>query len=165
MTWNVHTAVDVYRKTHVEGEKLTTSDLELDQIDDVHEAIRCWEAADDLMRAAKIVKAVAAVRVGQLLGKDGAARTGDRIIRYRHVRSEKCIDPAGVVSYLTSQVKNDEVDLGDVMNPQYMKRTWMSQAARDTFYEWNEAEEPTVASVAVDRAPKWLQELGDGDVI
>jgi len=163
--WNVHTAVDVYRKTHVEGEKLTTSDLELDEIDDVHEAIRCWEDADDLMRAAKVVKAVAATRVGQLLGKDGAARIGDRIVRYRHVRSEKCIDPAGVIGYLTAEVKSDHVDLADVMNPQYIKRSWMIQAARDTFYEWNEAEEPTVAAVAVDRAPVWLQKLDDGDVV
>ena len=165
MTWNVHDAVDVYRKTHVEGERLTTSDLELDEVNDVHEAIRCWDAADDLMRAAKIVKAVAAVRVGQLLGKDGAARTGDRIVRYRHVRKERCFDPAGAIGYLTEQVKNGEVDLGDVMNPQYIKRAWMDDAIRDTFYEWEEADEPTVASVTVDRAPKWLQKLGDGEVI
>ena len=165
MTWNVHDAVSVFRKTHVEGEALTTSDLALDQVDNLAEAVRCWEAADELLRAAKIVKAVTAVRVGQLLGEGRATRSGNRILRYKINRKERCIDPDGAIDYLMTSVKRDGVNLADVVNPNDLKRSWMSDAMRQTFYEWVPDDEPTVTATAIEYAPKFLQELDDGDVV
>ena len=165
MTWNVHDAVSVYRKTHVEGEPLTTADIELDQIVDVGEAVRCWEEADALLAAVKAVKAVAAVRVGQLLGEGHATRSGNRILRYKLVRTERCIAPTTTIEYLTKQVSEGRVNLADVVNPNDLKRGWMTKAERETFYEWVPADEPTVTATAIEYAPKYLQELDDGDVI
>ena len=165
MTWNVHDAVSVFRKTHVEGEALTTSDLALDEVDSIAEAVRCWEAADELLRAAKIVKAVTAVRVGQLLGEGRATRSGNRILRYKQDRKERCIAPTTTIEYLTKQVNEGRVNLADVVNPNDLKRGWMTKAERETFYEWVPAPLPTVVATAIEYAPKFLQELDDGQVV
>ncbi len=165
MTWRATLAADVYRKTHVEGEPLTTADVELDQIVDIGEAVRCWEEADALLAAVKAVKAVAAVRVGQLLGEGHATRSGDRILRYKVKRNERCIAPEAMIDYLTEQVDQGLVNLADVVNPNDLKRGWMTKAERETFYEWVPDNEPTVTATARDYAPKFLQELDEGQVI
>jgi len=115
-------------------------------------------------QAAKQVSRVAGEQLASLLGEGGAAAYGDSIIRYKKRRTERCIDPDGFTDYLTVEVKGDRVDLGDVLNPNQAKRTWMQPAVRETFFEWEEGPAGlTITPLA--KAPKWLQGLNDGEVV
>ena len=107
---------------------------------------------------------VASEQLASLLGEGGAVGYGDSVVRYKKRRTETCIDPERMIQYLTAQVKSDFVDLADVMNPQYMKRTWMDKAVRDTFYEWEDGE-PSLTITPADRVPRWLQNLHDGEIV
>jgi len=160
----VRAALDIAERIHVEGEELTPDDIGIADITDMTEAITVWRAAQRQSAAAKQVKDAAAMKLAELLGDGGAAAVGDVIVRYRLGRKERCIDKLGALEYASDAIRQDYVPLGDVVNPDYMKRSWMSQAVRDTFYEWYDDEYPRLSETPRDRAPKFLQDLADGDV-
>lgn len=163
-THEVRRALDRAESVRFEGDKLTPSDVGWDDIDDIPEALDVWRHAKMQETAAKQVARVAGERLASLLGEGGAVGYGDSIIRYKKQRAERCIDPDRMIQYLTVQVKSDFVDLGDVVNPQYVKRSWMDPVVRETFYEW-EDKEPGLTVTPRDRAPKFLQDLKDGEVL
>ena len=165
--WDEVTALQVVTKVHTEGDPVTPADVDLDLIENVPDAILTYRAAKAQARYAQQVAGAAGQRLAELLGEDGAARVGDDVLRYRVPRSERCLDPGGVVAYLTTEIKGDRVDLADVINPTYIKRSWMSDAVRQTFYVWEEGDHPTLATTIADKAPQWLTKLlpSDGDYL
>ncbi len=146
-----------------EGERLTPQDCEWDAVDDVNVALDIWRQAKIQEAAAKQIARAAGERLAVLLGEGGAVGYGDSIVRYKMRRVEKCHDPEGFVDYLTHLVKTDDVHLGDVLNPDTAKRSWMEESVRDTFYEWHD-KEPGLDIVPKSKAPAWLQDLPDGEV-
>ena len=160
----VRDLLDVAELTRFEGDRLTVEDCEWELIDDVQVALDVWRQAKMQEQAAKQLSRVAGERLASLLGKDGAAAYGDNIIRYKTRRTERCHDVNGFTDYLTQLVKTDDVDLGDVLNPNTAKRGWMQKSVRDTFFEWIDGE-PGLSIVPMSKAPKWLQGLSDGEVV
>ena len=165
MTADLRTMLDVAEMTHSEDMRLTTFDLDLDDITDPHAALAIWRAADRQAKAAKLVKDVAGIRLAELLGNGGAAAAGDIIVRYKQCRKERCTDPEGFTAYVTRAVVDGDVKLDAVWSANTAKRTWMPEAVRDTFFEWVEDDTPRLTEVPRLKAPKWLQSLADGDVI
>lgn len=155
-------AAELY--TH-EGEAPTPEDFELDAIDTAMDALKVWRAADRQLQAAKRVREAAGVRLAQLLGDGGAAAIGDNIVRYRVSKAWKCVDPEGWNAFVGNRIMNEELEPLEIVNPDYAKRTWMGDAVRDTFYELVEDDHPSLTIVPRDRAPKFLQDLGDGEVL
>ncbi len=165
MTYTIRKDVEVVLRIHVEGEPLLPDDLGYDEIDDMDEAIDVWRRAQRYAHAAKLVADTAGVRLAELLGEGGAARIGDSIVRFRVKKTERCINPDGFAAFLTGEVKGDRVDIANVLNPNDAKRTWMSEATRDTFFEWHHDDHPSLTVTPIDKAPKYLQALEDGAAI
>jgi len=161
---SVRGMLDTVEQIHTEGEPLSTEDLDLHTVDDALEMVELWRAAKRQADAARQVLTTCGTRLAELLGDGGAAAIGDNIVRYGLGRTEKCIDPEGVAAYLQQAVASGEVQVGDVVNPTYVKRSWMSDAVRDTFYQWVDDDAPKVTVVPRDRAPKFLLNLSDGEV-
>ena len=160
---DVRAMLDVAERFEGEGEGFTPTDFNLKDVTDLDEALTVWRRAQRQARAAKTIVQVCGEVVAGLLGVGGAARIGPDIIRYQVGRTERCIDPAGMAAYTTNAIINGDVRLGDVFNPSYAKRSWMPTAVRDTFYEWVEDPEASLSVIPVDRAPKFLQALSDGE--
>ena len=160
----VRDLLDVAEMVRYEGEQLTPQDCEWDTVDDVNVALDIWRQAKTQETAAKQIARAAAERLSDLLGEGGAAGYGDSIVRYKMRRVERCHDPEGFTDYLTHLVKTDDVYLGDVLNPNLAKKSWMVQSVRDTFFEWRD-DKPGLTIVPKDKAPKWLQGLEDGEVV
>ena len=163
-TDEVRRALDRAESVRFEGDKLTPSDLNWDDIDDIPEALDVWRHAKMQETAAKQVARVAGERLASLLGEGGAVGYGDSIVRFKKKRTETCIDPDGASRYMEDELANGRVQLIDIVNPNYVKRSWMSEAARDTFYRW-ESGDAVVSITPRDKAPKWLANLKDGDVL
>jgi len=163
MSWDEREALEVARRIVHEGD-YTPDDFDLNQIDDTMEALDALQRAGTQVQAAKTVEAMAKQRVAELLGEGGAARLGETIFRYQVGRSEHCFDPDGAAAYLTTKIRDGELSVDKIVNPQYAKRSALSQAERDTFYEWVDDDAPSLKAVPVDRAPKFLQTLNDGEV-
>jgi hypothetical protein len=162
---DVRSALNRAENVRYEGDKLTPYDVDWDDIDDVNEAVDLWRYAQAQLVAAKQVERVASQVLAELIGDGGAVGYGDNVVRYKLGHKETCIDPDAMIQYLTAQVKSDFVDLADVVNPQYVKRSWMQQSVRDTFYEWQEDDAPRLTITPSDRVPKRLQNLNDGEVV
>lgn len=165
IAWDARSALEVAEKVHVEDEALQPGDVDLDQVQDVTDAVRCLRAAERQEAAAKAVLGAARQRVAEILGEGGAVRVGNTVVRFKRTSTERCIDPEGAAAFIGGEIAAGRVQLGDVVNPTYVKRTWMDQAVRDTFYERVEAENPTVTSTPIDRAPRFLQDLEDGQAL
>ena len=162
---SVRTALDTADMVRFEGDKLTPTDVDWERIDDVSEAVDLWRKANAQTIAARQVERVAAEVLAGLIGDGGAVGYGDTVVRYKLGRKETCYAPDQLIQYLTMQVKSDFVDLTDVVNPNYIKRSWMDKSVRDTFYEWNDDDAPRLTVTPSDRVPKWLQNLNDGEVV
>ena len=160
---HVRDALDIVERIHVEGEPVTPNDLGFDDYTDEQDAIDLWRRAKRQEAAAKLVAQAAGAQLASLLGEGGAARIGDRVVRYARKRTERCIDPDGAAAYITQKLSDGDVEFSEVVNPQYAKRAWMDDAARSTFYDWEDGDE-ALSDVALDRAPKFLQALEDGEV-
>ena len=159
----VRDLLDVAEQVRHEGEQLTPTDCEWDTVDDVNVALDIWRQAKIQEAAAGQITRAAGERLSVLLGEGGAIGYGDSIVRYRMQRVERCHDPEGFIDYLTLLVKTDDVHLGDVINPDAAKKSWMDDSVRDTFYEWHD-KEPGLTIVPKSKAPAWLQDLPDGEV-
>ena len=162
--YEVRRALDTADLVRFEGDKLTPADVDWDRVDDMDEAVTLWRFAQTQLVAARQVSKVASEQLASLLGEGGAYGYGDSVVRFKKKRTERCIDPERFIRYLTMQVKSDFVDLADVVNPSYAKRSWMDQAVRDTFYEWVDGE-PGLTVTPIDRVPKWLQGINDGEIV
>ena len=160
---DVRAMLDVAERFEGEGEGFTPTDFNLEDSDDLDEALALWRRAQRQARAAKVIVQVCGEVVAGLLGEGGAARIGPDIVRYQVGRTERCIDPDGFSAYTTAAIINGDVRLGDVFNPSYAKRSWMPTAVRDTFYEWVADVEPSLKVIPVDKSPKYLQALSDGE--
>ncbi len=163
MMSEVRDKLDVAEMVRFEGDRLTPADCEWDTVDDVSVALDIWRQAKVQETAAIQVSRVAGERLAVLLGDGGAAAYGDSIVRYRMKRTERCHDPEGFTDHLTYLVKSGDVDLGDVLNPNLVKKSWMAESVRDTFYTWTD-DKPGLTIVPKDRAPRFLQHLTDGEV-
>jgi len=162
---DVRQALETAHRVRYEGDKLTPTDVDWDTVDDIPEAVDLWRHAQAQLVAARQVERVASEVLAELLGEGGAVGYGDNVVRYKLGRKERCIDPHAMIQYLTAQVKSDFVDLADVVNPQYVKRSWMQKAVRDTFYEWEDDAAPRLTITPSDRVPRWLQNLNDGEIV
>lgn len=161
---HVLNALEVYITVHTEGEDLTPADIDLD-LAEIDEAVDVMREAERVQAAmAQIVKACRQ-RVGEVLGEGGATRRGDTIYRYNRKNEEHVIDADAASAYFTERVRQGQLEVGDLVNPQYVKRSWMDDAVRDTFYVRQKAEDPTVIAIPIDRAPKFLQRLEDGQAV
>ena len=156
--------VDVVAKVHVEGEPVTTQDLGFDELEDVQAMVQVWREAKMHADAARVVLQTAGVRLAELLGQGGAAAIGDTIVRYTVKQTERCIDPDLFIAYVTDRVHTGDLDLGDVVNANYVRKSWMPSPVRDTFFEKIDDDVPSLVLVPRDRAPKFLQGLRDGEV-
>lgn len=161
---DIRIMLDVAARVAYEGEPLTPEDLEI-ETSDIAGALDLYGEAQRQAAAARAVVKATGTQLARLLGVGGAAGYGDSILRYKVGRKERCHDPAGVIAYLTDEISAGRVDLSDVVNPRYVKKAWMTPASRDTFYEWVDDDEPSLSMVPRSKAPKWLQDLGDGEVI
>ena len=162
---DVRHALETAHRVRYEGDKLTPTDVGWDTVDDVQEAVDLWRHAQQQLAAARQVERVASEVLATLIGDGGAVGYGDNIVRYKLGRKETCYAPDQMIQYLTMQVKSDFVDLADVVNPNYIKRSWMEKSVRDTFYEWNDDDAPRLTITPLDKAPRWLQHLNDGEVV
>lgn len=161
----IDNAIRIARKTHVEGETLTPTDIGIDDITDIQEAIDVWRTADHMLKAIRQVKTAAGAQLASLLGEGGAAMVGDTVIRYEQGRKERCIDPDGLAAYATNELFERRVRIADIVTPDKMKVSWMSDAVRDTFHEWIDDDGPSLTEKPRGKSPLFLQGLKDGDVI
>ncbi len=162
--FDVNECLEVARSMRYEGDKLTVTDLGFDLIDEIGTAVEVWRDAQTQTTAAKQVERVAAERLAVLLGDGGAVGFGGGVYRYRRGWSERCIDLGGFYRYLAYHVMNETVNLRDVFNANTSKKSWMSEATRDTFFERTRDDEPTLAYTPQSKVPKFLQHLTDGDI-
>ena len=145
-------------------EHATLYDLELDSVDDIDEALDLYRTSVRILRAAEQVRKATGERLAQLLGEGGAACYGTQIVRYKLGYTEKCVDPDNAVEALTRMVREDTVSLRTLINPNQLKKTGMPQAFRDTFYIKKENDEPSLTDIPIDKAPKFLRDMTDGDI-
>lgn len=107
--------------------------------------------------------------IARRVGDGGAARVGDFVYRYKPRASQRIVDPQGLIDWLG----DDWHQVIPVTASTALRRGGLKavcerrdvdvSAIEDTFLEWVEAE-PTVQRIPVDRAPKFLQALTDGEV-
>lgn len=154
--------IDVAHRYDAEDEPPTRHDLDLDNLT-MEEAVALWRKVRQHITDARLVEAAAAQQIATLLGEGGAARIGGHIVRYDRKSKEQCVDPDGFVAYMNREVADGRVSIGDLVNPQYAKRGMLTTAARQTFYEWTKEDEPSLRVTPLDRAPKWAQDLDDGE--
>ena len=162
---DVRRALDRAEGVRFEGDKLTPTDIDWDVVDDIPEAVDLWRRAQAQLVAARQVERVASEVLATLLGEGGAVGYGTNVIRYKLGRKETCYAPDQMIQYLTMQVKSDFVDLADVVNPTYIKRSWMDKSVRDTFYEWEDDDAPRLTITPIDKVPRWLQGINDGEIV
>lgn len=156
-------ALDVAARVHDEAEPFTAVDAGFDDIDTIREAVDLYREVKRQQAALSAVKGAAAERLGQLLGEGGAVRVGDRIVRYRRKRTERLVDGDGANQYLTGLVRSGDLEVADLVNLQYAKRSALPEAARHTFYQWESADEPSVEDQSLRYAPDYLAHLDDGE--
>ena len=164
MTRQVRDCLDVADSLRHEGEALTPGDLDFDEITDTVEMLLVWQAAKTQEAAAIRVARVAGEQLASLMGKGGVVVQADSVIRYKQKLEERCTDPKGLMAYATVGIADGSVRLEDVVTASAMKRTWMSEAVRDTFHEW--VDKPAGLTVRPKgKAPKWIQALDEGTII
>jgi len=148
-----------------EGEAPTTVDLDIDDVDDMDEAVQLYRQAARQAAAARNVERACGVQLALLLGKGGAVRLGPNVVRYAKGWSESCIDHDGFADALRRMAASGAIDVGKLVNPNSVRKTAMPQAMRDTFYVKTDDPVPSLKLVPIDRAPKFLQGLEEGEVV
>ena len=155
----------VAERTAHEGDGYTPDDFGIDDIDDIDEAVDLWRAAERQAAAARAVVEAAGIQLAELLGDGGAARIGPSIVRYRVASKERCVDPDGWSAVMTARIVDGDITAGDVVNPNSAKKGSMTAAVRDTFYTRDYDDHPSLAVMPVDKSPKFLQALAEGETI
>jgi len=164
MTSEMWGFLDIAEAVAYEGEPLTAEDLDLDT-DDVHTALDLYRRASRQAAAAKHVEHACGELLAELLGEGGAVRMGPTIVRYHRGWVESCIDPDGFAVIVTSMARAGVLDAGKLMNPNSVRKTALPKAVRDTFFEKRRADTATLSLIPLDRAPTFLQGLGDGEAV
>ena len=162
--FDVKECLNVAALTRYEDDKLTVEDLGFDLIDEIETAVGVWREAQEQTTAAKQVERVAAERLAVLLGDGGAVGFGGGVYRYKRGWSERCIDLEGFYDYTETLIVEGGLDIAKVFNANTSKKSWMSKATRDTFFERTRDDEPTLAYTPQSKVPKFLAHLGDGDI-
>ena len=162
---DVHEMLKVVETTWHEDEPYTPNDLGLDDLTDPVEAVIVWGNADRQLQAARKVRDTVGQVVATLLGEGGAAALGDTIVRYQRGWDERCTDPEGFDQYMTGEIVAGEMTVGDLVNPNDVKRSALTEAARSTFYQRDRKPEPSITTMPRHKAPKFLQGLESGSVI
>jgi hypothetical protein len=85
-------------------------------------------------------------------------------VRFKKPYKENVIDAEKLAAYMQQQLVSGGRLISEMFNVAYTKRGWMDKAVRDTFFEKDEGEEPTLSMTPRDKAPKFLQFLEDGEV-
>jgi hypothetical protein len=156
--------LDIGEKVAYEGEAITTEDLDIHDIDSALIALRVYRAAYIQHRSSAAVLATTGKKLAQLLGEGGAAAIGGNIVRFKKPYKENVIDAEKLAAYMQQQLVSGGRLISEMFNVAYTKRGWMDKAVRDTFFEKDEGEEPTLSMTPRDKAPKFLQFLEDGEV-
>ena len=147
-----------------EGLPITRDDLGFDDIDDVDQALELYRHAVRQGQAATAVKKAAGETLALLLGYGGAACYGNQIVRYRRGWKERCIDPDIAMEAIVQMQTDGTIDIRQWFNATQAKKSAMPEAFRDTFFEKVDDPEPKLTDMPIDRAPKFLQSMVDGDV-
>ena len=149
-----------------EGDPLTEDDLGVTDVQEPDQALDLYRQAVRQAEAAAAVAKVLGSTLARTLGEGGAARYGNTIVRYRVGGNERMVgEAADYWDALDRLEAEDQVRVRDLFNPNDARKTPMPQALRDTFYRWEPHDAPSLASMPLDKAPKFLQELDEGDVI
>ena len=154
----------VAERVSYEGDPLTPEDLDLDAIENPTDALDVYRRAARQLHAAAAVEAAASQRLAELIGEGGAVGYGDGVLRYQRGWTERCIDPEGFWDGVDLLASAGEVRVRDLFNPNAAKRTPMPKALRDTFFDRTRNPDPTLQLAPIGRAPKFLQELTDGQI-
>ena len=99
--------------------------------------------------------------IAKALGEKGAIRYGDYVYRFAHTSTEKCIDPDGFIEWMESD--DGAQYRRKLFNPTYARKSVLPQAVRDTFFAKEYSELRTLQAVPIDKAPKYLQKLEEGE--
>lgn len=162
--YDVRAMLDIGDKVAYEGEPITTDDLGINEVEDVMDAVAIYRDAYIQYRSAAAVLATCGKRLAMLLGKGGAARIGGNIVRFKTPSKEYCIDKEGFAKYLHMQITGGHHRIDQMFNVDSVRKSWMSDAERATFFTREWGKEPTLTTGPRDRAPQFLQHLEDGDV-
>jgi hypothetical protein len=108
--------------------------------------------------------------IAHRVGVKGAARVGEIVYRYKPKATMRIIDPQGLVDWLGEDwhhvipvTRSTSIRKGG-MSAVCEKREADPRTIEDTFFEWEEGA-PTVDRIPLDKAPKFLQRLGDGEIL
>lgn len=150
-------------RVHPEGDPLTPEDLDIDRLDRDRLLVLYGQARAQ-SRAARAVERAVEVQLGRVLGEKGAVGYGDAVLRYRRGWKERFVgsdhDFWAAVARLQAA---GELDLSKLFNPNSALRSAMPQALRDTFFVREDDPEPRVQRVPLSRAPKFLQDIEEGE--
>jgi hypothetical protein len=143
-------------------------DLVGDKPDSVGDLIEYERAADEVVKAAHAVRAALRHRLAAQLGTDGAARYGDIIYRVGRTVSWKVVDPHGLAEWLGPDWAKVVRVSGDTLRRTGLRglaqqRGQDPAVVQDTFIV-EERSDLDLQVMPADKAPKFLQALGDGEV-
>ena len=153
-------ALDAYERVRDEGETVTVTDLDL-QVDSVDDAISLHRTAVRRRKAAAAVEAATGVQLAELLGDGGAVRYGNTVYRYGRGWVERVNDPGAFWAMLDKF----DVRMGDLFNPNSVRKARLPEAVRDTAFTRIRDEEPSLKAVPVDKVPAFLEYLADGNYV
>lgn len=112
----------------------------------------------------------AETEVAHRVGFKGAARVGETIYRYRPRGYLRIADPDGLVGWLGDDwsevipvTRSTAIRKGG-LTAICEKREADPETINDTFFEWEDGD-PTVERLPLDKAPKFLQRLADGEIL
>ena len=154
--------IEVVDKLHPEGEPVTVSDLDL-ETSDVPDAVELHRTAVRLRHALDAIESALGVQLAALLGDGGAVRYGDTFFRYHRGWKETVNDPGAFWEMVRTFDAKGDLRIEDLFNPDYVKKTPLPAAIRDTAFTKRRDDDPRLTAVPYDRAPKFLQALEDGD--
>lgn len=142
-----------------------------DQHDDLLEdLVRHYHAAKVVKQAADEVVRHFRERIGLELGPGGAMRYGDTIIRHHtDTRKRVLVEPEALVEFLGPEAFARSVNPSHVritsVRAEAEARGLNPDAVEDTFYGWRSEPRADLKELPISKAPKYLQELSDGQVI
>ncbi|GEM_PF-5865079 len=140
---------------------LGLADMDDDPVTVVHQLVDLEAKLAAVAATVKALRSWAQTQAGRVLGDGGAVRVGETVWRRQRRKVERCIDPDGFFAWVRSDDGRKLVDR--IINPNTVRRGSLPAAVRDTFFDVEWAA-PTVTAMPLDRAPKRLQQLADGEV-
>jgi hypothetical protein len=153
-------AVHLYDQLRTEGEAVTVNDYDL-ETDTVDEAITLHRTATRLRKALQEIEKALAVQLAETLGEGGAVRYGDTFYRYHRGLKESVVN----VEAFWSMVQTFDLRIEDLFNPNDVRKGPLPAAIRDTAFAKVRDKDPSLSVVPADKAPRFLQDLGDGDYV